>query len=348
MGSVYTRLLLTGVLYLHISASVAGLSAQVMAFVDEATQEHALFKEDVVRLLEQAQHKQDIIDKITGRAEKKGWYQYRPIFLNELRISKGVDFWNKNAELLRKAEETYGVAPEIIVAILGVETYYGERAGNTRVIDALFTLAFGYPERAPFFREELKQFLLLANEAVFDPATVTGSYAGAMGAPQFISSSYRKFAVDADGDDHIDLWKNNADIIASVANYFAVHGWKTGEPVAVQASNVDKEKHSPLFYSEGDRPLKEVIDPEDLPNHSLSELTGAGIRLEKALDGGAIAYLMPFEATEGQFEYWAGMHNFYVITRYNRSPLYAMAVYQLSREISGRRQAKEGGPVATP
>ncbi|MBU0501274.1 MAG: lytic murein transglycosylase B [Gammaproteobacteria bacterium] len=347
MGCSYSRLLLVGVLLLQIPAVLAGLTPEAMAFVDEVVAEHALFKEEVVRLLEQAQHKQDIIDKITGRAEKKGWYQYRPIFLNDSRIGKGVEFWRSNSALLHEAEETYGVPPAIIVAILGVETYYGERAGNTRVLDALYTLAFGYPQRAPFFREELKQFLLLTNESAFDPATVAGSYAGAMGASQFISSSYRNYAVDGDGDGHIDLWKNKGDIIASVANYFAVHGWRTGEPVAIETLQVDKNKHGRFFFSDRDRLLKEVFEPEDLPNHAIADLTGAGIRLKSPAGSASMAYLMPFEAAQGTFEYWAGMHNFYVITRYNRSPLYAMAVYQLSREIEARLQAREEGSVAT-
>lgn len=333
---------------LTISPAQAELKPEVKAFVDEAVKEHALFEEDVVHLLEQAQFKQEIIDKITGRAEKKSWSQYRPIFLNEQRITKGIAFWDKNEALLQGAEEKYGVAAEIIVAILGVETYYGERAGNTRVIDALYTLAFSYPERAPFFREEFKQFLLLAKEAGFDPLAVTGSYAGAMGAPQFISSSYRNYAVDADGDSHPDLWKSHPDIIASVAHYFAEHGWKSGEPVALLAEDVDPQRHKSLFFSDGDRPLKEVVDVEDRPTHAISELTEAGIHPNTPVDGGSLAYLMPFETTPGQFEYWVGLHNFYVITRYNRSPLYAMAVFQLGREIAARRQQRGERPVAAP
>lgn len=345
MGDSFSKLLLAGALLLQIPAALAELTPQAMAFVDEAVTEHALFKEDVVRLLEQAQHKQDIIDKITARAEKKSWHQYRPIFLNESRIAKGVEFWLKNKELLHKAETTHGVAPEIIVAILGVETYYGERAGNTPVLDALYTLAFGYPERAAFFRGELKQFLLLAKESRFDPVSVTGSYAGAMGAPQFISSSYRNYAVDGDGDGQIDLWKNDADIIASVANYFAAHGWRKGESAAIQATKVDAKEHGRFFFSDKERPLKEVFEPEDLPNHSIAELTGAGVRLNSPADGASMAYLLPYETAQGQFEYWVGTHNFYVITRYNRSPLYAMAVYQLSREIETRLQAREKGTL---
>ena len=317
----------------------AGLKPEVKAFVDEIVKEHALFKEEVSELLKQAEFRQDIINKMTGRAERKSWYQYRPIFLNEKRISQGVKFWSENEGLLREAERIYGVDAAIIVAILGVETYYGKRTGTTKVLDALYTLAFGYPKRAPFFRKELKQFILLSGEAGFDPAKVTGSYAGAMGASQFISSSYRNFAVDFDRDGKTDLWGSKADMIGSIANYFYVHHWNKGAPVAVRAGNVDPNKHRKLFFSDSGRPLREVVVAGDTPNHSVNALFQAGIRPHENLDGDAMAYLMPFETSKNRFDYWFGLDNFYVITRYNRSPLYAMAVYQLSREIAARRRA---------
>jgi membrane-bound lytic murein transglycosylase B len=316
-------------------SAYASLKPEVSRFIDEVVKEHALDKMQVTQLLEQAEFKQEIIDKMTGRAEKKAWFQYRPIFLNEKRINQGVKFWRDNEALLSKVEQHYGVAAEIIVAILGVETYYGTGTGKTRVLDALYTLAFSYPKRAAFFTKELKQFLLLASAAGFDPAKVKGSYAGAMGASQFISSSYRHYAVDFDRDGKTDLWNSPSDIIASVASYFAEHNWEPGAPVAIRASQVDPKRHQHLFLGK-QVPVKKVIQTKDRPQLPVSDLTQAGIKLETAVSGETRTYLMPFEKEGGGYDYWAGFDNFYVITRYNRSPLYAMAVYQLSREIADR------------
>ena len=321
--------------------------AAVEAFIDEVTSEHALRRAEVATLLRQARFQPEILRKMGGRAERKAWYQYRPIFLNRKRIQQGVAFWRDNATLLRRAEAEYGVDPAIIVAILGVETYYGRRTGSTRVLDALFTLTFGYPKRAPFFRGQLKHLILLAGEAGIDPATVTGSYAGAMGAAQFIPGSYRDYAVDYDADGRTDLWSSPADIIGSVANYFARHHWRPGSAVALRAEGVTPARHAPLFFSEPGRPLKEVVLPEERPPHTLAALRQAGIEPARPIDDGAKAYLLPLETSHGHFEYWLGLHNFYVITRYNRSPLYAMAVHQLSREIAQRR-ARSLASLSTP
>lgn len=319
------------------------LPADVQSFINEAVSQHGLDRTKVTGILSKARHREEILARMSVRAEKsKPWYDYRAIFLTQARIDKGLAYWAEHEAELNKASKATGIPAEIILAILGVETLFGERAGDMLVLDALYTLAFGYPPRAPFFRKELTQFLLLVQEAGLDPLEVKGSYAGAMGASQFISSSYRHYAVDGDGDGRVDLWRSHADIFASVANYFVKNGWQSGSPVAILAKGVDPKRHKKLLLSDKDRPLKEVILPEDKPNHSLSSLRKAGIepatRLGVTPD--TLTYLMAFEQAKGQ-EYWLGFHNFYVITRYNRSPLYAMVVYQLSQELLSRRLLAE-------
>jgi membrane-bound lytic murein transglycosylase B len=345
MLSLTKRLLtLFAALSIH-SAAWATMPPSVQNFIDEMVASHAFDRDKLTQLLTKAEHQQEIIDKMTGRAEKsKPWHQYRKIFLNEKRIAGGVAFWNENQALLEKAEKVYGVDPAIIVAILGVETYYGARTGKTKVLDALYTLAFGHKERAAFFRKELEQFLLLAGEAGFDPLIVTGSYAGAMGASQFISSSYRHYGVDFDEDGKIDLWSSKADFIGSVANYFAKHKWQAGKAVAVLVENVDPEKHKTLFLAET-IPVKKVITKEDSATIPAIKLVQSGIRLTKKIDDQESTALLPFETADNEFQYWAGLDNFFVITRYNRSPLYAMSVLQLSQEIAKRRVAAKGEAV---
>ncbi len=332
-------ILLLGVLS---SASVpAASSAAVQAFIDKAHKEHGIAKQEVVDLLAQAQHQQKIIDSMQRRAEKhKAWHEYRAIFLTDKRIDAGVAFWKENVALLRKAEKEFGVPAEIIVSILGVETLYGTRTGNMRVLDALYTLAFGYPKRSAFFTKELMQFILLSKEANFDPTEVTGSYAGAMGAAQFISSSYRHYAIDYDKDGRTDLWSSPADMIGSIANYLKMNGWKAADPIASLAQGVEAQRHAKLFFAEPNRPLKEVVLPQDKPKHALAELAKQGITPSTPVKTDSLAYLMAFEMPNDRFEHWLGFHNFYVITRYNRSPLYAMAVYQLAQAIA----AKTGAP----
>jgi membrane-bound lytic murein transglycosylase B len=322
-----------------VVAQVEASAADVQSFINEAVNQHGLDRAKVTEILSKAKHREDILERMNVRAEKKkAWHEYRAIFLTQARIDKGLAYWAQHEAELSKVAKATGVPAETILAILGVETLFGERAGDMLVLDALYTLAFGYPPRAPFFRKELMQFLLLAQEAGFNPLEVKGSYAGAMGASQFISSSYRHYAVDGDGDGRVDLWRSHADIFASVANYFVKNGWQSGAPVAILAKGVDPGRHKKLLLSDKDRPLKEVILPEDKPNHSLASLRKQGI--ESATKLGAapdtLAYLMAFEQAKG-LEYWLGFHNFYVITRYNRSPLYAMVVYQLSQELLSRR-----------
>ncbi len=299
---------------------------EMKAFVQEMAERHAMEPDALTSLLSQAQVRDDILRAISRPAEGKPWYEYRPIFLTRARIEGGVNFWTANADILAEVEQRYGVPPEIITAIIGVETRYGNNTGSYRVIDALSTLAFAYPPRAAFFRKELEQFLLLVNEEHIDPLEAKGSYAGAMGHGQFIPSSYRRYAVDFDGNGQRDLWNSNRDIIGSVANYFHVHGWEPGQPVATQVK-VHGERYT-LLLQQGLKPEKRV-----------GELRQFGVELPASLDDQRLASLLEYDQPDGK-EYWVGLNNFYVITRYNHSRLYAMAVYQLSQEIlAARRQA---------
>jgi membrane-bound lytic murein transglycosylase B len=284
-------------------------------------------------LFQQARIRDDIIKAISRPAEKKPWHQYRPIFVNEQRIEGGVRFWQEHRETLAQARTMYGVAPEIIVAIIGVETRYGRHTGRYRVLDALSTLAFDYPPRSKFFTSELEQFLLMTREHQLDPLELTGSYAGAMGQPQFISSSYRSYAVDFDGDGRSDIWNNTVDAIGSVANYFRRHGWQPGQPVAAEL-NLNGINVAPLLTDD----LK--------PGYPVARFRNLGLQLPDNFDDAEPAKLLQLEILGG-YSYWLGLQNFYVITRYNHSPLYAMAVYQLSQRIRQRyqEQANNNGTV---
>ena len=301
--------------------------ADVQAYVDELVSVHGFEESELLELFSQAERKDRIIESISRPAERTlEWHEYRQIFVKEPRISQGVAFWAANEEILNAAEARYGVAPEYVVAIIGVETRYGRITGSYRVLDALMTLAFDYPPRAKFFRKELTEYLLLAREEDADPATFTGSYAGAMGYGQFIPSSYRAYAVDFDDDGARDIWANEADAIGSVANYFRRHGWQAGEPVAIQVNLADAGARS--------------LATESLSLQStVAELTAAGVDLGSAeLDPAMAANLYRMMQPESA-DYWLGFENFYVITRYNHSRLYALAVHELSQAVLAARQA---------
>lgn len=271
-------------------------------------------------LMRSAQNQPTIIDAMNRPAEKaKLWYEYRQIFLTEKRIRDGVDFWIAHTNELNKAAELTGVEPEFIVAILGVETQYGRQTGRYRVLDALSTLAFDYPERSKFFTTELEQFLLLTRDAKIDALTATGSYAGAMGAPQFMPSSYRRFGVDAGGDGHIDLWNNWLDVFCSVGNYFKEHGWQRGEPTMTDA-NVDLEQLATFDGRKFD--LSENVDT----------LRAQGVQFETSQLPTAAAFVVAVDTPAG-VDWRVGFKNFYVITRYNRSALYAMAASELAAAL---------------
>ncbi len=293
------------------------------AFIEKAVAEHGLDPDELRAVLAEARYQQSIIDAMTRPAEARPWYQYRPIFLTETRIASGVEFWRANRELLEEVSERFGVPVEFIVAIVGVETNYGVNTGSFRVIDALATLGFYYPRRAAFFSSELAHFLRLAHEENLPVREVRGSYAGAMGIGQFIPSSYRAYSVDFDGSGRRDLWRSLPDALGSVANYLAEHRWDPDGQVVLPVADVPEG-----FEFEFNPRL----------DTTLGELARQGIEFERdGLPADTPVMLVELE-TENGHEYWIGLNNFYVITRYNRSPLYAMAVNQLAEAIRDRKQ----------
>jgi membrane-bound lytic murein transglycosylase B len=293
------------------------------AFVAQVVAEHGLDTELVRSVLADARYQQSIIDAISRPAESKPWYQYRPIFLTETRIAGGAEFWRANASLLEQVGERFGVPVEVIVAIVGVETNYGMNTGSFRVIDALATLGFYFPRRADFFAAELGHFIALAAEEDLPLYEVKGSYAGAMGIGQFIPSSYRAYSVDFDDTGNRDLWRSLPDALGSVANYLAVHRWTPEAPIALPVTDLPADLNEEF-------PVR--------PQHTLNELAAMGVVFDApALAGDTPATLIELEGEDGS-EYWIGLNNFYVITRYNRSPLYAMAVTQLSAAIRERME----------
>ncbi len=300
---------------------------KVSAFVDDMVDNHAFDRDALLQLLQKAQTQQSIIDAISRPAEKtKAWFEYRAIFINDKRIDEGVTFWRAHEpELLRISNET-GVAPEIIVAIIGVETYYGRLAGNYKVLDALATLAFDYPPRSKFFSKELKEYLLLAREEDIDPTVAMGSYAGAMGAPQFMPSSFRAYAVDSNADGRRDIWTNWEDVFGSVANYFVEHGWHQGASVAAPAT-LGSNWH-------GTPPENQLKATE-----SVGSLSAQGVVFATDLAAEAKGQMLTLENEQGP-EYWVAFDNFFVITRYNRSVMYALAVYQLGQAIGTKVHAE--------
>jgi len=302
----------------------------VAAFIDAMVQEHGFERETLADVLAESESKQSILDAISRPAEKTlTWAEYRNIFLTDERVQAGVRFWQDHEAEMRRISRDSGVSEEILVGIIGVETYFGRITGNHRVLDALATLAFDYPPRSGFFTRELEEFLLLVREENIDATEPTGSYAGAMGRPQFMPSSYRAYAVDATDDGRRDIWNNWSDVIGSVANYFVAHGWIEGAETASAAS---------LTHSWKGAVPANGLDASD----TVDELRARGVSFETFMPGEHPARLLSFDLGEGE-EYWVGFHNFFVITRYNRSVMYALAVHQLGKEIAaGYRTASRG------
>jgi len=293
-------------------------------FAAKAAAEYNLDQQEVLLMLENARFKQSIVDAISRPAESKPWYKYRPIFITDKRIKGGVEFWRDNEELIAQASRKYGVDPQIIVAIIGVETFYGNITGSYRVLDALATLSFYYPDtgndRSEFFSKELMNFFVLSNQEGLPVEDVTGSYAGAMGLGQFMPSSYIEYAVDFDEDGRRDLWSSLPDVIGSVANYLHRHGWELDQPVTYPA----------LVSADADMDL--VAKRDFKPKKTIAELAQAGFSASEQVNSETPATVARLEEEDGD-HYFVTFRNFYVITRYNRSPLYAMAVYELSEAI---------------
>ncbi|MFT5837539.1 MAG: membrane-bound lytic murein transglycosylase B [Flavobacteriales bacterium] len=312
--------------FLALGLCISGFSIQASPvelqkqFIDLMVNKHQFSREVVETTLAKANKNQTILQAIAKPWEAKPWHQYYPIFLTEKRLTKGLKFWQTHQKTLARAEQETGVPAEIIVAIIGVETFYGAYLGKYSVLDALVTLGFHYPPRAKFFRSELAQLFLLAQEEKFDITKLKGSYAGAMGWGQFISSSYRHYAVDFDGDGVRDLLNNPVDAIGSVANYFKEHKWKANTDIAFKAQ-VTGTQHSALLS----KSLKY--------SHQWSQLQDSGVSITaQILSKDMSVKLFEFELANNK-EYWVGLPNFYVITRYNHSPLYAMAVFQFSQQL---------------
>ena len=295
----------------EIDPFVAGLELRLGVPADETR-----------ALLADARVLDSVLEAIQRPAERKPWHEYRDIFITRKRIARGADFWRDHAGSLARASERFGVPPEIIVAIIGVESFYGSHRGRLRVLDSLATLGFRYPKRSSFFLSELEEFVLLTSEERLDPRSVKGSYAGAMGIPQFISSSYRHYAIDFDGDGVRDLIGSPQDAIGSIGNYLAMHGWRAGGTVAVPAE-VEGEEY------------RTVVEQGIKPHSSLASIRAAGVGFSVEADREELGALLEFETKNGR-EYWVGLTNFYVITRYNHSRLYALAVFQLAQRIRER------------
>ncbi len=295
-------------------------------FAADMVENHGFTTLEIQRAFRCAQLRPEIIEAMERPAEALPWYEYQKIFLTEENVQRGIQFWKKNAAAFERAREQYGVAPEIIAAILGVETQYGKNKGNYRVLDALATLMLNYPSRAAFFRGQTEEFLLLARELQVNPCHLKGSYAGAMGMPQFIPSSYRRYAVDFDGDGKRDILGSPEDAIGSVANYLKNSGWETNAPVVD-----DVRVEGTLYFWIERLGIKPLL--------SIHHLVQYGIYPPPRKEYDRRAALIELEGETGPF-FRLGYNNFYAITRYNHSTHYAMAVYELGERMRKRREVE--------
>jgi membrane-bound lytic murein transglycosylase B len=300
----------------------------IRAFIDEVSRRNDIDRDALQKLIANAEPQPKIIERMSKPAERVlAWWEYRNRFISEKRIADGVKFWQEHKAVLDRVSAERGVPAEYLVAIMGVETVYGAVTGHDRVLDALATLAFDYPPRATFFRSELEQFVLLTREESIDPLTALGSYAGAMGVPQFMPSSYRRYAVDGDADQKRNLWANIDDVVASIANYFRENGWQTGGPVVTEA------------YLDPEAPF--VIDTRNLElNETVQSLNAKGVQVKIGVPAETPVLLISAEQQDGP-AYRVGFANFQVITKYNRSVRYAMAVHDLAQAIAERVTATQ-------
>jgi membrane-bound lytic murein transglycosylase B len=320
-----TLLLLSGFIQ-HANADTAFVSrSDVQAFIQTMVQKHKFKKPELITLFNNVKLRPQVIRHINKPLEKEPWRLYQMLFVNEWRITHGVEFWNKYADTLQQAEKVFGVPASIIVATIGIETRYGQRVGEYRVIDSLSNLAFSDSPRATFFRKELTEFLLLTREQGLNPLKIMGSYAGAIGQPQFMPSSYRHYAVNFSGSGKTDLMNDEVDVIGSIANYYRKHGWYTNDPVAVQAIVI------------GDRYNYLMRNGSGSQAYSITELARYGIIPKISIEHEDLNVRIIELDNRYSKEYWLGFPNFYVIKRYNQSDLYAMAVYQLSYYIKTLR-----------
>jgi membrane-bound lytic murein transglycosylase B len=301
---------------LSLSVHAADLPG-IPEFIDEMVAKHHFNRAELSQLFVEAQHRPSIIDAITRPATKKPWGEYRAVFVNPQRVKAALAFWQQHRVALQRAEQQYGVPQEIILGILGVETLYGKNMGNYRVLDALTTLAFDYPKRAPFFRSELENYLLLTRDLQLDRLDLKGSYAGAIGIPQFMPSSYRKYAVDFNDNHKTDLRNEAEDAIGSVANYLHGYGWQANEAVAIRAQ------------------VENAIPNDLIENKTVQSLVvwaKQGVHSNEAVAFNRTARVMRFTMPDS-YQFWLGFNNFDVITRYNTSDYYALSVFELAEAI---------------
>lgn len=304
-------------------------NADVDAFIAQLVDEHQFDRDELARLFRQSRVQQGVLAAIARPGTARPWHAFRASTVTTARIREGGEYWRRHAATLARARAEYGVPEEIIVATIAIETSYGRTLGRNRVFDALATLAFGYPRRAALFRNELMELLLLARDMQSDPLSYHGSYAGALGVPQFLPSSYRRHAIDFDGNGQRDLW-SHADAIGSIANYYRTYGWAEGRPVLAALERSDEPP--------GDA-FKQLLDRGIQPHSSVAVFRGAGVSPTGPVDAEALACAFAAE-TEAGTAYWLGFNNFYVITRYNRSINYALAVHELALELRRARTAK--------
>jgi membrane-bound lytic murein transglycosylase B len=328
--------LVTAVLALHIATAAAAPPgylhrAEVRQFIAEMVAKHGFVRKELNLLFSRARFQPAIIKSMDRPAgtQMNSWQIYRGLFVNSRRIDEGVQFWNRHAQTLQRAAAEFGVPEEIIVAIIGIETVYGRNVGSYRVIDALSTLAFDYPKRAEFFRSELENYLLFVRDADIDVFQIKGSYAGAIGIPQFMPGSYRRFAIDYDGDGRINLAMSAADAVGSIGNFLKAHGWARGEAAAYPAEVSGENWHN--LAAAGFSPLFRVADLPDF-----------GVKLDASLPADTPCALIVLDSPGQSAEYRVGLKNFHVLTRYNRSGFYAVAVLDLGAEIVRSRQQAMG------
>ena len=297
--------------------------SEVKFFIDDLVENYNFDRNEITNILKEAKFQPKIIESMDRPYEKKKWDVYKSLFLTKKRLDSGVEFWQKNKKDLIAVEKKYGVPADVIVAIIGIETLYGEKQGNYRVLDALTTLAFNYPSRSKFFTKELREYLLLCKDQKVPATKYYGSYAGAIGVPQFMPSSYRYYAIDANGNGQADLMNNNKDVIFSVANYFKKNGWSNNAEVAEPAKITSNA-------------YKKLATNTTKPNYKFTNIISSGVvpkisRMKHPVQAGVIQ----LETDQGK-EYWLGYDNFYVITRYNNSPQYALVVHLLSEQLRNK------------
>lgn len=301
------------------------IQGQIDDFIDEMVQKHQFKADYLENLFSKININADIPKRMDAPYEEKPWYKYKAYFITDKRINNGLKYWEKNQKDLARAEKEFGVPQHVIVALIGVETGYGEFKGNFGVLEALTTLAFNYPKRAKFFKKELEQYLLMTREQKFDPLALKGSRAGAMGIPQFIPSSYRHYAVNFAGNASSDIINNDADAIGSVANYLVKNGWKKDGQISINAK------------VKGDKFKKLVNTKVKRPKENIQTLRQHGVKPQKKIPDTTLATLIEFDIESGH-EYWLGLKNFYVISRYNNHKHYVQAVYELSEILKNKRQ----------